>query len=206
PAATITVTNTDRNAVVRVATSDSDGNYVAALLPIGHYSVAVESKGFKKSIKTAIELNVNDKLTFNFKLEIGDVQQEVTVEASTIQVELQSPASQNLISGTQIRELSLNARNYEQLVALMPGVTFTGTGDQIYVGSQNPLTGQSNAVTFSINGGRTDQNGWTVDGADNVDRGANLTLLNYPSVDSIAEFKVQRSQYSAEYGRNMGGQ
>ena len=61
-------------------------------------------------------------------------------------------------------------------------------------------------MTFSINGGRTDQNSWTVDGADNVDRGANLTLLSYPSVDAIAEFKVLRGQYTAENGRNSGGQ
>ena len=87
----------------------------------------------------------------------------------------------------------------------MPGVTYTATGDQIYVGVSNPLSGQSNAVTFSINGARTDQNNWTIDGADNVDRGANLTLLNYPSVDSIAEFRVVRSDYSAEFGRNAGG-
>lgn len=205
PGAAITVTNTDLNAVVRTAKTDHDGNYSAPLLQIGHYSIAVENSGFKKSIKKDIELNVNDKLTVNFRLELGDVQQEVTVEANAPQVELQSPTAQNLIDGRQIRELSLNARNYEQLVALMPGVTYTGTGDQIYVGSSNPLTGQSNAVTFSINGGRTDQNSWTVDGADNVDRGANLTLLNYPSVDSIAEFRVLRGQYSAEYGRNAGG-
>jgi hypothetical protein len=205
PSVTVTITNTDRNAVVRVTSSDTGGYYSAPLLPIGHYSVTFEAKGFKKSITKDIELNVNDRLTVNGKLEVGDVQQEVTVEASAVQVQLQSPVNENLIEGRQIRELSLNARNYEQLVALMPGVTFTGVGDQIYVGSSNPLTGVSNAVTFSINGGRTDQNSWTVDGADNVDRGANLTLLNYPSVDSIAEFKVQRSVYSAESGRNAGG-
>ncbi|MEO8594710.1 MAG: carboxypeptidase regulatory-like domain-containing protein [Candidatus Solibacter sp.] len=206
PNAKVTVTNLDRNAVLRSTDTDSDGNYSAPLLPVGTYAVTVEVKGFKKSTSSGIVLNANDRLTSIFKLEVGDVQQEVTVEANTVQVELQSPVVGNLIEGSQIRELSLNARNYEQLVALMPGVTYTGTGDQIYVGSQNPLTGQSNAVTFSINGGRTDQNSWTVDGADNVDRGANLTLLNYPSVDAIEEFKVQRSQYSAENGRNMGGQ
>jgi hypothetical protein len=206
PNAKVTITNTERNAVVRTAQTGSDGNYSAPLLPVGTYSLTVEAPGFKKAVHTEVVLNANDRLTANMKLEVGDVQQEVTVEANPVQVELQSPTVGNLIEGKQITELSLNARNYEQLVALMPGVTFTGTGDQIYVGSQNPLTGQSNAVTFSVNGGRTDQNMWTIDGADNVDRGANLTLLNYPSVDSIAEFKVQRSQYSAENGRNMGGQ
>lgn len=205
PKALVRITNTDRNAVVRVATTSADGNYVASVLPIGQYAISVEVAGFKKATQKNIELNVNDKLTINLRLEIGDLTQEVTVEAEAVGVELQSPTSQNLIEGKQIRELSLNARNYEQLVSLMPGVTFTGLDDQIYVGTSNPLTGQSNAVGFSINGGRTDQNGWSVDGADNVDRGANLTLLNYPSVDSIAEFRVLRGQYSAEFGRNSGG-
>jgi hypothetical protein len=205
PGARVNFTNTDRNALVRTTSTDSDGNYSAPLLPIGHYSVSIEAKGFKKSIQRDIELNVNDKLTINLKLEVGDVQQEVTVEANPVQVELQSNTSQTLISGSQVRELSLNARNYEQLVSLMPGAVYTGTGDQIYVGVSNPLSGQSNAVSFSLNGGRTSQNNWTVDGADNVDRGANLTLLNYPSIDAIEEFRVLRGQYSAEFGRNAGG-
>ncbi|MBZ5726490.1 MAG: carboxypeptidase regulatory-like domain-containing protein [Acidobacteriia bacterium] len=205
PGAKVTVTNTDRNAVIRTATTDTDGNYSAPLLPVGHYSVAVEARGFKKSVQRDIMLNVSDKLTINLALVVGDVQQEVNVAANPVQVELQAPAPMSLMEGNQIRELSLNARNYEQLVALQPGVTNTATGDQIYVGVSNPLSGQSNAVTFAINGGRTDQNNWTIDGADNVDRGANLTLLNYPSVDSIAEFRVIRGEYSAEYGRNAGG-
>ncbi len=205
PNAAVTVTNTDRNAVIRTATTDSSGNYVAPLLPIGHYSVMAEAPGFKKVAKASIELNVNDDLKIDLTLQVGDVTSEVTVVENADQVELQTAVSSTLIDGNQIRDLSLNARNYEQLVALMPGVTFTGTGDQIYVGSQNPLTGQSNAVTFSINGGRTDQNSWTIDGADNVDRGANLTLLSYPSVDAIEEFRVVRGQYSAEFGRNASG-
>ena len=205
PKAKVVITNTDRNAIVRTAISGVDGYYVASVLPIGNYTVTTEVAGFKRAARRGIVLNVNDKLTINLRLEVGDLTQEVTVTTEGIEVELQSPTSQNLIDGKQITELSLNARNYEQLVGLMPGVTFTGIDDQIYVGTSNPLTGQSNAVGFSINGGRTDQNSWTVDGGDNVDRGANLTLLNYPSVDSIAEFRVLRGQYSAEFGRNSGG-
>ena len=129
PNAAVIIRNTDLNAVVRTAKTDHDGNYSAPLLQIGHYAVAVEVAGFKKSVKSDIELNVNDKLTINFRLEVGDVQQEVTVVANAAQVELQSPTAQNLINGTQIRELSLSSRNYEQLVALMPGVTNTSTSD-----------------------------------------------------------------------------
>src|SRR5438552_2407000 len=141
----------------------------------------------------------------NFVLAVGAIDEKVTVEASELQVELQSPTASGLITGTQVRELSLNNRNYEQLVGLMPGVTYGGD-DQLYIGTTNPNSGQSNQVRFAINGGRKSMNNWTVDGADNVDRGANLTLLTYPSVDAIAEFKVLRGLYSAEQGRGGAGQ
>jgi len=204
PGASVTVTSTEKNAVIRTTTTGSEGDYVASLLPVGHYSVAVEVAGFKKAVQTDIELHVNAKLTINFTLEVGNVSQQVTVEASPLQVELQSPTSAGLISGTQVRELALNNRNYEQLVSLMPGVT-SSASDQIYIGTTNPA-GQTNTVSFSINGNRNSTNNWTVDGADNVDRGSNLTLLTYPSVDAIAEFKVLRGLYSPEFGRAGGGQ
>ncbi len=204
PGAKVTVTNTDKNAVIRELATNSDGMYVASLLPIGHYSVAVEAAGFSKHLETNINLHVNDKLTINVALRVGDVSQEVTVEASPLQVELQSATQAGLISGTQVRELSLNNRNYEQLVSLMPGVT-SSASDQIYLGVTNP-SGQTNVVSFSVNGNRNSTNNWTVDGADNVDRGSNLTLLTYPSVDAIAEFKVLRGLYNPEFGRAAGGQ
>src|SRR5262249_31608976 len=97
----------------------------------------------------------------------------------------------------------LNNRNYIQLVTLLPGVS-NGNVDQPYIGTTNPI-GTTNVIQISINGARSSQNSWTIDGADNVDRGSNLTLLNYPSVDAIAEFKVYRNHYSAEFGRNAAG-
>jgi len=87
----------------------------------------------------------------------------------------------------------------------MPGVTTGFASDQIEIGVTS-FTGLSNQVNVSINGNRPTQNNWTIDGADNFDRGANLTLLNNPSVDSIAEFKVLRGQYDPEYGRGSSGQ
>lgn len=203
PKANVTVTNTDKNLVVRSLQTSEEGNYVAALLPIGHYTVAVSAAGFKKASQTGIVLNVSDKLTINLVLPIGSSTEEVSVEANPMQVELSSATAAGLISGTQVTELSLNNRNYEQLVSLMPGVSSTAS-DQIYVGAVNP--NGSNDVSFSINGQRTTSNNWTVDGADNVDRGSNSTLLTYPSVDAIAEFKVLRGLYNAEFGRAGAGQ
>ena len=204
PNATVTLMNTDQNQVVRTVKSDANGEYSAPLLPLGSYSVSAAANQFKTAIVTGVQLHVNDQLTINLTLEVGATSQTVTVEAAPVQVELQSAAPTGLISGTQIRELALNTRNYEQLVSLMPGVSY-GAGDQLYIGLANP-SGQTNVVSFSINGQRNSANSWTIDGADNVDRGSNLTLLDYPSVDSIAEFRVERGLYAADSGRAGAGQ
>src|SRR5882724_11606299 len=203
PNATVTVKNTDRNTVIRTMKTDDQGNYVAPLLPIGNYSLTFEATGFRTFVQNAITLNVNNKLTFSPTLEVGSASQTVQVEADAIQVEMASPTASGIVSGTQLRELSLNNRNYEQLVTLVPGVASTAS-DQIYVGATNPLG--TNSVNFSINGGRVSANNWMVDGTDNVDRGSNLTLLSFPSVDAIAEFNVLRGQYNAEFGRSAAGQ
>ena len=204
PNATVMITNADQNTVVFTGKTNSAGQYTAPFLPVGNYSVAVDAPGFKKAQHTGIKLDVNQNLTTDLVLEPGSAQQTVTVTTSPLQVDLQSAQAQTVITGTQVRELTLNTRNYEQLVGLMPGVS-TAVSDQLYVGVSNPV-GTSNQINFSINGSRPTQNAWNVDGADNVDRGANLTLLAYPSVDSIAEFSVQRSNYNAEFGRSSSGQ
>src|SRR2546426_977980 len=203
--ALVTTTNTDKNVDVRTVTTNQNGYYVVPFLPIGRYAVRVEAKGFKTYTRTGITLNVNDQLTINAELQPRDVKETVTVEADVTPIELQTATASGLITGAQIRELALNTRNYEQLVALTPGVSTGLASDQLYVGVTSP-TGLSNQINFSINGNRPTQNNWSVDGADNVDRGANLTLLTYPSVDSIEEFRVIRGQYDAEYGRSSSGQ
>src|SRR3954464_438453 len=204
PNAIVTVTNTDRNAVIRTVKTNSEGNYVAALLPVGHYSVSIAAPGFKTSTTNNLQLNVSDRLPANATLAAGQVSEVVNVEAPALLVDTQSAAATGLIDGTQIRQLALSARNYEELVSLMPGVS-SAVSDTIFVGVETP-GGGTNEVDFSINGNRFSQNNWTIDGADNVDRGGNFTLLNYPSVDAIEEFKVLRGNYNAEYGRSSGGQ
>jgi hypothetical protein len=204
PGATVTLTNTDRNAVVRTVKSGANGDYSAPLLPIGHYEVAVESSGFQKFTATGIVLNINDKLTVNAKLAVSGAAQTVTVQEQANQVELQSAQAAGLITGTQVRELALNGRNWEQLMNLSPGVSQADNSDQLYVGNFAPQG--TNAVSMAVNGGRREQNNYMVDGADNVDRGSNITLLAFPSVDAIAEFKVIRGQYDPEYGRAASGQ
>jgi len=202
--AKVTIRSLDKNVVVRTLTVESSGQYLAAYLPVGRYEVVAEAPNFKKSIFSNIVLNVADKLTINLTLEVGSVNESVTVEANPLQVELQSVTPGGLINGTQVRELALNGRNWEQLVTLTPGVSDGGNSDTLYVGAFAPQG--TNLVTFSMNGGRREQNNYMIDGADNVDRGSNLTLLSFPSVDSIAEFRVIRGQYDPEYGRAASGQ
>src|SRR2546430_1901267 len=202
--ATVTITNSDQNVVVRSLTTDDSGQFVAPQLPVGRYSVSAELKGFKKVVRTGLVLNVSDKLGVNLTLEAGAVTDTVTVEANALQVDTQSAAAAGVINGTQLRELSLNSRNYAQLVLLVPGASDSGNADQIFPGATSPVG--TNLMTFQINGNRREENNWQVDGADNVDRGSNLTLLSFPSVDAIAEFRVVRGVYDAESGRSAGAQ
>jgi hypothetical protein len=203
--ATITVVSTDKAITVRRLITSATGQYVVPLLSIGRYDVTAEAPGFTRTLQTGIELSVDDRRIINFVLQIRGQSDEIKVEAEPLQVDLQSPVAAGLLSGTQVRELAINTRNYSQLVALQPGVSSGLASDQPYVGVSG-LNGGLNSVFFSVNGGRPSQNNWMVDGADNVDRGANTTLLAYPSVDSIAEFKVLRGNYAPEFGRGAGGQ
>jgi hypothetical protein len=202
PNAKITVTNTERSQVVRTITTDATGTYSAPLISVGTYSVRVEATGFKTEERKGIALNVADDLRINITLQVGAISDTVTVEATPVSVELGNPSAANTIDGKQVRDLSLGTRNYEQLVALMPGVT-SNPVDELYIGNSSP-SGLAATMPFFVNGNRNSANNWTVDGADNVDRGSNLTLMTFPGVDAISQFKVERGLYSAETGRAGG--
>jgi hypothetical protein len=203
--ATVQVINTERNVAIRTVKTDSDGSYIAPYLPVGHYKIIVKAQGFKDYEAGNLTINVNDRRVIDAQLEVGATSEIVNVQAPAVQVDLETTAAAGLISGTQVRELSLSTRNYEQLVGLQPGVSTNLASDQVFVGVSNP-TGTSNQINFSINGNRPTQNYWTLDGADNVDRGANLTLLAYPSIDAIEEFNVLRANYLPEHGRSSSGE
>lgn len=202
--ATLTLTDVDRGQQMRKLSSNRDGFYTATQLPIGTYDLAVDAPGFKRVTVQHVVLHVNDALTINPELVVGSSTDTITVTADALQLNFENATQAGLVNGTQVRELVLSSRNYEQLVGLQPGVAYSGA-DQIYIGNSSP-NGATNVVNFSVNGARTSGNSWTVDGADNVDRGSNSTLLTYPSVDAIAEFKTLRGNYSAEFGRSASGQ
>ena len=203
--ATVTITNTDRGQEIRTLTTNSAGYYTAGSLPLGTYTVKVAARGFAAEAVTGLVLHANDTLTVNRTLTPGGTSEVVTVTAAQAQLNLESASSEGLINSEQISEMPLLTRNYEVLLNLQPGVAFGGGTDDLTRGPTG-LSGASSTVAFSVNGGRTTSNSWTIDGADNLDRGANLTLYNYPSPDAIAEFKTLRGQYSAQFGRNASGQ
>lgn len=202
--ATVTITDDDKGLVVRTITTGDEGEFSAPQLPSGNYSLTVEAPGFKKSLQTGLKLDVNQRRSVDVALEAGNIAEVVTVAADQVSVELTTPTASTVINGDQVRELSVNNRNFVQLVTLAPGVT-NDLADQVYVGTTNPA-GQANTVNISVNGARSSSNTFLVDGADITDRGSNLTIQAYPSIDSIGEFRVLRSLYPAESGNSGGGQ
>ena len=205
PGATVTITDPSKNnVVIRTTVTNDDGEFSAPNLTISTYDVTVEAANFKKSVNSNIKLDVGQRRNVEVTLAAGRIDEVVTVEADPVSVDLTSPTSGTVISGDQVRELAINNRNFTQLVALAPGVS-NDLADQVYVGTTNP-DGQANTVNISVNGARSSQNTFTVDGADITDRGSNLTIQAYPSVDSIGEFRVLRGLYPAEAGRSGGGQ
>jgi len=194
PHATVTVTQTSTNAI-RAVQGDDSGNYSVPLLPAGTYTVSVSASGFEAFLAKDVVLNIGEKRGLNVQLKAGATSTTVTVEATAVALDTESSAQAGTISGVQIRELELSTRNFEQLVALQPGVV-SQLGDETSAG----------ATAMSVNGARVGANNWTVDGSDINDSGSNLTVVNAPNVDAIQEFTLARGDYDAGYGRSGGGQ
>ncbi|HXB21725.1 MAG TPA: carboxypeptidase regulatory-like domain-containing protein [Candidatus Solibacter sp.] len=196
--AQVTMTNAE-TAYSRTVNTDANGNYGFQSLPVGRYTLKVASgQGFKTFEEKDIILHVNDNLTFDAKLTVGATSQTVEVEASPNQVELTSAELSGTIEGYQITELPLNGRSFAQLLTLVPGV-------EVDAGFSYDKKGLNGGADISISGGASNSNLFLVDGANNVDVGSNRTILIYPSLDSIQEFKVERNSYNAQFGGAGGG-
>src|SRR5580693_1707849 len=189
--ASITITNSETG-VTRTLPSNSDGQYVAPDLHIGHYSVRVAAAGFKVAEQKGITLDVGDRSRIDFKLQLGSAQEQVTVEANAVAVQTDSGEQSNVITGQQITQLATNGRSLYELFALAPGASSLQ-------GSRASFTPVSGDSTVSINGERAGHNLQLIDGGENLDRGGSSGSV-MPSIDSIAEFRNMTSNYSAEYG------
>src|ERR1700732_2560451 len=169
--------------IERATATNSDGDYLAAGLPGGTYNLVIAAKGFKTFKGNGLVLRVGQKARVDATLAVGDIATEIVVQGEQLnQVETQSSELAGTVTGKQITQLELNGRNYTQLVSLTPGTTNQS-------GTDEPGTGAA-TVAYSVNGGRTEYNNWEVDGANNLDDGSNTTMITYPSVDAIAEFRV----------------
>jgi len=196
--AQVALTNAEHG-IKRTGKSNGSGDYLFASVPIGAYDLTVAAEGFKKYDAKGVILRVAEKARVNVSLQVGTINTEVVVQGNEVaQVETQSSDLGGTVTGKEITQLELNGRNFTQLITLVPGVTNQSGQDEAQVG----VNGN---VAFSVNGGRTEYNNWEMDGGDALDNGSNTSLNVYPSVDAIAEFKVETSNYGAQYGRNGSG-
>jgi Carboxypeptidase regulatory-like domain len=196
PGATITLTNTGTAAKI-TGKSDAQGNFTFAQLPIGSYDIHVTQGNFKEFVETGIVVHTSTNTQVPVVMQVGAATQTVTVQANAIQVQTTSASVGEVVNGTQVRELPLNGENFVGLTQLSPGVSAAQGSN--FVGK-----GLDGGVNFSVNGNPYNTNLFLVDGVNNNDVGSNRTILVYPAVDTIAEFKMIRNSYGPEYGQAQG--
>ena len=196
PGATVTVTNTGTGVKV-TQTSGGQGEFTFAQMPIGTYDVRVSQGNFKEFVSTGVVVHTSTVTQVPVVMQVGAASQTVTVQANAIQVQTTSASVGEVVTGTQVRELPLNGENFVGLTQLSPGVSAAQGAN--FVGK-----GLDGGVNFSVNGNPYNMNLFLVDGVNNNDVGSGRTILVYPSVDTIAEFKMIRNSYGPEYGQAAG--
>jgi hypothetical protein len=198
PQASVVVKNIAQGTTRNLVTN-SAGEYLAAALTPGQYSITVTVSGFRKFHADGVTLRVAQNARIDIAMQVGDVLQEVTVKGEGLaQVNTQSSELGGTITGKEALQLQLNGRNFTQLITLVPGVSNQ-------TGQDEGVVGAAGNVNYSVNGGRTEYNNWEVDGGDMMDNGSNFSLNVYPSVEAIGEVQVLTSNYGAQYGRNGSG-
>jgi len=197
PGANVTVTNSATRQSSATTTRE-DGSFEVLNLPIGRYFVTVEREGFNKVVTQENKLEINQALRFDITLTVGTVNQTITVEAQTSRVETVNPTVGATVTGDAIQQAPLNGRNVLSLALLQPGVTESNPDNTGAGGYSNGVGG------YSITGGRTDSVTFLLDGSLNNNLLDNGVVFN-PNPDTIEEFRVLESNYTAEYGRNGGG-
>src|SRR5262245_59815331 len=184
--------------VEATATSNTDGRYVFTGLRPGTYRITAGAAGFKQSVTAGLPLQVNQAARLDIQLNVGAVNEEVSVTAEAPVLESESSSRGAVIDQQKMVELPLNGRDYNQLALLSPGV-LAPTPRLQSVGFKG---------VFNVNGNRAFQNAFQLDGVDNTSysnsfRGGNTQVVQ-PSIDALQEFKIQTNAYSAEFGRSSG--
>jgi outer membrane receptor protein involved in Fe transport len=186
---------------VRSTQTDSTGNYVVTLLPIGRYSIRAEQRGFRTSTVPEITLSAGDRARVDISLEVGALEQTVEVQARPPELQSDSSTLGSLINAQAVQDLPLNGRNFIRLAQLAAGAN---ESVQNALSSGNRPDDRRRTSAISVNGQRDFVNNFLVDGMDNNERAIGTMILR-PSMDALAEFRVQTNLYSAEVGRTAGG-
>jgi len=182
----------------RVAQTDSDGNYQVASLPPGAYRVEVQAQGFGSQAVTDMTLEVSRIVVQNFQLKIGEVTQQVNVTADTQTVETSTITVGQVINQKTVQEIPLNGRHFVDLGLLIPGSVTPPQNGFLTA----PLRGQG-SFAFNTAGNREDTVNFMINGVNLNDQVQNQITFQ-PSINTVQEFKVDNSTYSAEYGRSSG--
>jgi hypothetical protein len=198
--AKITIVN-EGTGLTRTVTSDQNGEYVAPALPTGHYTVTSEISGFKTLALSNIEVGVDQRVRIDLKMEVGAMTESVSITAETPLLQTSSSELGTTVTAQQIEALPLNGRNFVNLTRTVPGVLRGIPGANI--DGAGSLAWRASA-SFSANGQRPRDNNYMLDGVDNNETWLQ-TVVVFPSVDALDEFKLQTSTYSAEFGRSLGG-
>lgn len=175
--------------------SDGQGRFTLSSLAVGDYDVQATKLGFQTEIRKGVVLTVGGRAIVDFALPVGQSQQTVTVEANVAQVDTTSAAVSNLVEQTQMRELPLNGRNFQQLITLAPGVT---------VAQNSTLQFYGKGETYSIAGGRPEGQAFLLDGTDQTNffnHGTGAGVLGTSlGIDAIGEFQTLTNTYGAQFG------
>ena len=204
PGVTVTVIN-EATGVTRVTITSDSGTYSFTALQPGLYRLAAELAGFRKMERTGVELQVNQRAQIDVELAVGLVTESIKIEGGPPLLETQSSVLGTVIQERQVQELPLNGRNFVQLATLAPGVSGAGSGMRGTIMSGTRPDDLRPGTELFVNGNRENSNNYLYDGIDNNTR-LTLVIVMRPNVEAIKEFKVQTNLYSAEQGRNPGGQ
>jgi Carboxypeptidase regulatory-like domain/TonB dependent receptor/TonB-dependent Receptor Plug Domain len=184
------------------ATTDTSGYYTFVTLPVGKYTMEIEAQGYKRAVRENVVLEVGQKARIDFTLEVGALTETTTISAAAPILTTQEATTGGVIENKLVTDLPLSARNWDDLLALVPGVQADRYTEEAG-GTANGRTGGAN-----VHGIRSLQNNFVLDGVDNNSISENVqeltTQIVRPSVDSIQEFKVSTNPYSAENGRSPG--
>lgn len=197
--AKVTVTN-KATSFVREDTTNGSGQFNITALPPATYTVSISASGFKAYAQDVVML-ADTTRNMDIHLQVGQASDQVTVEASAVQVNTVSPVLGQVIEHTRLTDLPLNGRNAAELTLMVPGaISANNNNSGALQGDTKQIPG---AVAIAVNGARPDQIGYNLDGANNEDLMSNVNLP-FPFPDALQEFSVQTNSFDGQYGSNAG--